>query len=134
VESAPLAGHTNACVDPLGGSVLDGAPVQVPPVAPGVLVTWTFGANEAAVGVHAPSAASQTTGLLQLELPIEMSMDPTLHDGEEVSAQSHPQTAGPPVGAVDTAELGPEPGGQVTSLVKSTAARLHPSGTGGAQA
>jgi hypothetical protein len=41
VEGAPLKEHTNACVDPLGGSVLAGVPVHVPPVAPGVLVTWT---------------------------------------------------------------------------------------------
>jgi len=87
-----------------------GVPEQLPPEAPGVLVTSTFDAKDAVVAVQAPSAASHVTGLLQTLLPpfvIWMSILPTTQDGELASEHAQPQDAGPPVGAVTTVVLGP---------------------------
>jgi len=39
--------------------------------------------------------------------PMDMSMLPTLQDGDEESEHEHPHEAGPPVGAVMTVELVP---------------------------
>jgi hypothetical protein len=93
----------------MGGRVIEGVPVHVPPVAGGVLVTCRYDTDIVLVVVQAPPFASKVAGNEHggPASPTEMSMVPTSQDGSVPSAQLHPHAAGPPVGAVAHVTLVP---------------------------